>query len=40
MEHTCHTPFSTHMANDNGEEVDDVHVKRNDHDEEELINII
>jgi len=38
---TCHTPFSLHMPNANGEEeVDDVHANRNGHDEGELINIV
>jgi len=38
---TCHTPFSTHMPNVNGEEeVDDVRGNCNDHDEGELINIV
>jgi len=38
---TCHTLFSTHMPNINGEEeVDDIHANRNDDNEGELINII
>ena len=38
---TCHTPFSTHIPNANGEEeVDNVHANHNDHDEGELISIV
>jgi len=37
---TCHTPFSTHIPNINGEEVGDIHANHNDHDEGELNNII
>ena len=38
---TCASPFSTQMLpNVIGEEVDDVHANRNDHDEGELIHII
>ena len=38
---TCAGPLSTQMSpNIIGEEVDDVHANRNDHDEGELINIV
>ena len=38
---TCHTHFSTHIPNINGEEeVNDAYANRNDHDEGELINIV
>ena len=38
---TCVSPFSTQMLpNVNGEEVDNVHANRNNHDEGELINIV
>jgi len=39
---TCLTPFSTQMPSNvnEEEEVDDILINRNDHDEWELINII
>jgi len=38
---TCLSPFSMQMPpNINGEEVDNVLTNYNDHDEEELINIV